>query len=244
MTDPHDPDGDEPITPEVVRPRGAAARKRRGGDPAGGEAADLGDLSGTDSASAGGAGPAGGRPGTMVRVGAMVLIALGLMQVIIGGQWTLDPDGARCTSARVAIDTANDDDEDFNDVELPDGVDGTDDLDCDDAIALAGAIPSDEDEEADGEFTEASTFRLQGAGILVIGIAQAVSAFLVLRTRSRLARNVALGAAAAGILLPVLGIISLLGLAFVVFGLAFSRDAKAIWGGGGFLRPRPRPEAG
>ena len=47
-----------------------------------------------------------------------------------------------------------------------------------------------------------------------------------------------------GILLPVLGIISLLALAFVVFALAFSRDAKALWGGGSFLRPRPRPAPG
>jgi hypothetical protein len=247
VTDQHDPDDvDGPITPEVVKGRGAAARKRRGGEPTDGDAADLGDLSGAgDARGPDDAAPAGtGRPGTMVRIGCMVLVALGLMQVFLGGQWALDPDAARCTSARLAIDTANDDDEDFNDVTVPDDVDEVEDLDCDQAIELAGAIPDEEDEEADGEFTGASTFLTQGIGIAVIGLAQAVSGLLVLRTRKRLFRNIALGAAAAGILLPVLGIVSLLALAFAVFGLAFSRDAKAIWGGGSFLRPRPRPEPG
>ena len=242
MTDQHEPDDvDGPITPEVVKGRGAAARKRRGGEPTEGEAADLGDLSGGADDGA----PADGRRlGTWVRGGAMVLIALGLMQLFLGAQWALDPDAARCTSARLAIDTANDDDEDFNDVTLPDDVDEVEDLDCDQAIELAGAIPDDEDEEADGEFTGASTFRTQGIGITVIGLAQAVFGGLVLRTRKRIFRNIALGTAAAGILLPVLGIISLLALAFVVFALAFSRDAKALWGGGSFLRPRPRPQPG
>jgi hypothetical protein len=177
----------------------------------------------------------------MVRVGAMLLVALGLMQLFLAAQWAFDPDAARCTSARLAIDVANDDDEDFNDVELPDDVDETGDLDCDQAIALAGAIPADEDDQPDGEFTSASTFRTQGIGIGVLGIAQGASGILVLRTRKRLFRNIALGTAAVGILVPVLGIISLLALAFVVFALAFSRDAKAIWGGGSFLRPRLSP---
>lgn len=249
MTDPHDPeDGDAPITPEVVKPRGAASRKRRSGEPGGapGDPADLGDLSGSgDGAAPAGAGAAeGGRPGTMVRLGAMILVALGLMQLFLGGQWALDPDAARCTSARLAIDAAADDDEEFNDVELPDGVDDVEDLECDQAIALASAIPDEEGEEPDGDFPGASQFRTQGIGIAVLGVAQGITGLLVLRTRKRLFRNIALGTAAAGIMLPVLGIVSLLALAFVVFALAFSRDAKAIWGGGGFLRPRPRAGAG
>jgi hypothetical protein len=246
VTDQHEPDDvDGPITPEVVKGRGAAARKRRGGEPTDGDAADLGDLSRSAGDGPDDGAPADGRRlGTWVRGGAMVLIALGLMQLFLGAQWALDPDAARCTSARLAIDTANDDDEDFNDVTLPDDVDEVEDLDCDQAIDLAGAIPDEEDEEADGEFTGASTFRTQGIGITVIGLAQAVFGGLVLRTRKRVFRNIALGTAAAGILLPVLGIISLLALAFVVFALAFSRDAKALWGGGSFLRPRPRPEPG
>ena len=242
MTDQHEPDGagdgDGPITPEVVRPRGAAGRKRKAGEPAdegrpGGPVDDLG----------GSAPSTGGRAGTMVRIAAMLLIALGLMQLFLAGQWVLDPEGARCTAARIAIDAANEDDEDFNDVALPDDVDEVGDLPCAEAIAAAGAIPDDEDDEPEGEFTAASTFRLQGLGIGVIGIAQGVAGFLVLRTQKRVARNVALGAAAAGILLPVLGVISLVALAFVVFALGFSKDAKAIWGGGSFMRPRPSREA-
>ena len=247
MTDQHDPDDvDGPITPEVVKGRGAAARKRRGGEPTDGDAADLGDLSGSRRREGARRRRAGGNrapgdhgPDRLHGAGGPRPHA-GVPRRPVGPR----PRRRGCTSARLAIDTANDDDEDFNDVSLPDDVDEVDDLDCDQAIELAGAIPDEEDEEADGEFTGASTFRTQGIGIAVIGLAQAVSGLLVLRTRKRLFRNIALGAAAAGILLPVLGIVSLLALAFAVFGLAFSRDAKAIWGGGSFLRPRPRPEPG
>lgn len=243
MTDQHD-DGasDEPITPEVVRPRGAAGRKRRGDetplppdehpDGAGGPLGATGDAVGP------------GRPGLMVRLGCMLLIALGLMQLFLSSQWALDPEGARCTQARFAIDAANDDDEDFNDVALPDDIDDVDDLPCDQAIVLAANIPDEEGEEPDGSFPSASQFRTQGIGITVLGLAQATTGLLVLRTRKRGFRIAALVTAALGIVLPVLGIISLAVLAFVVFALGFSRDAKAIWGGGGFLRPRPSPGAG
>lgn len=252
MSDQHDdPAGDEPITPEVVRPRGAAARKRRRGDgdaDAGAHAsAEAGADAGADEAGGDGDATRGApmaRQAPMVRLGAMILVALGIMQLVLTSQWVIDPEGARCRSARLVVERANDDDEDFNDVELPDGVDDVDDLECDQAIELAGNVPADEDDEPDGEFAEASQFRLQGIGIGVLGLAQAVTGFLVLRTGNRLARNVALGTAAVGILLPVLGIVSLLALAFVVFALAFSKDAKATWGSGGFLRPRPPASGG
>lgn len=251
MTDQHDPDGtgddadaaDGPITPEVVRPRGAAARKRRGADPAGGEPADLSDLDPTAGRATGAPAP-GGRPGTMVRFAAMALVAMGLMQLFIGAQWALSPDSIRCSFARLAIDDANDDDEDFNDVPLPDDAEDAGDVACDEAITLAGAIPADEDDEPDGEFDAESVFRTQGIGMIVVGLAQVPAGFLVLRTLKRVVRNIALGTAAAGMLLPALGILTLAAMAFVVFGLAFSRDAKAIWGGGTFLRPRPSSGAG
>lgn len=231
MTDkPTDDAGDDegPITPEVVRKgRGAAARKRKVGDPV-----PVPDAPTAD-------GPAGRATGTIFRMGCIMLVALGALELFVASQLVLDPDQARCSAARFRIDGANDDDEDFNDVDLPEGVDDVDDLPCGDAIELAGGIPADEDDEPDGTFPEASTFRTQGLFITGLGLAHGVAGFLTLRTRRRPFRTAALVSAALGILLPVLGLISLLLLAFVVFALAFSADAKAIFGSGpGFLRPR------
>jgi hypothetical protein len=243
MTTDDDTPGDEgPITPEVVR-RGASSRKRRVGQPDDGPAPD-------DSPS-----PVPGRPvrgqatGRMFRTACLLLIGIGVIEVFLGATRVTDPEAARCTSARFDIDAANDDDEDFNDVDLPEGVEDADDddLDCDEAVDLAAGIPDDEDEPADGEFPEASTFRTQGIVLAVLGLAHGLAAFFTLRTRSRAVRNFALVTAAAGIFLPILGIVSLLGMLFVVYGLAFSADAKVLFprpaGAPSLFRPRP-PAAG
>lgn len=234
MTD--QPTGDEgPIKPEVVR-RGAAARKRRPEPEAGDAEADATPTpTPTDR-------PVRVATGRVFRMGCVLLIAVGGLELFVASTFGLDPDEARCKAARLAIDEANDDDEEFNDVALPEGADDADDLNCSQAIDLAGQIPPEEDEEADGTFTEASAFRTQGLIFGALGIAHGVTGFLTLRTRRKAIRTAALIFAAIGILVPVLGIVSLLTLAFVVFALAFSTDAKAIFGGGsGFLRPRVPP---
>jgi hypothetical protein len=236
----NDTPGDEgPITPEVVR-RGASSRKRRPGQPGDGPAPD-------DSPA-----PSPGRPGRgqasgkVFRTACILLIGIGVIEVFLGATRVSDPDAARCTSARFDIDAAIDDDEDFNDVVLPEGVEDADDddLDCDEAIALAGDIPADEDEAADGEFAAASTFRTQGIVLTGLGLAHGLAAFFTLRTRHRTARNLALVTAAAGIFLPILGVVSLIGMLFVVYGLAFSADAKALFprnpDAPSLFRPRPR----
>jgi hypothetical protein len=79
--------------------------------------------------------------------------------------------------------------------------------------------------------------------LVVVGLAQVVTGMLLLRTLRRGHRTAALAAAAAGILLG-LGVLSLAAVAFVVFALVFSRDAKATWGAGSLMRPRPPAEAG
>jgi hypothetical protein len=230
-----DPGGDEgPIKPEVVRGRGAAARKRR---PAG-------DAPEPEHVPGPAAEPAGGGRYTIFRLGCMALTLLGVLELAIATPLVLDPDQARCTAARFRIDQAIDDDEDFNDVELPEGIDEADDVDCADAIDLAGQIPDEEDEEPEGTFPEPSAFRTQGLIVSALGIAHGFVGFLTLRTRSRAWRTAALGLAALGLLFPVLAIISMVLVAFVVYALAFSRDSKELFGGGGgFLRPRipPRP---
>lgn len=232
-TTPGDAAGDDgPITPEVVR-RGASSRKRRVGPGADGPAPIPPR------------GVRGQATGRIFRMGCIFLVGLGVMEVFIGATRAADPDAARCQAARFDIDAANDDDEDFNDVDLPEGIDDAedDDLECNEAISLAGDIPPEEDEAADGSFTAASTFRTQGLVLAGLGLAHALAAFFTLRTRARPVRNVALVTAAAGIFLPILGIISLAGMIFVVFALAFSADAKALFppdpSRPSLFRPRP-----
>ena len=177
-------------------------------------------------------------------MGCLLLTGLGVIELFFASQLVFDPDGARCTAARYEIEQANDDDESFNDVDLPEGIEDPGDIECDEAIALAGDIPDDEDEPADGTFTEASTFRTQGFLVTVLGLGHGLSGFFTLRTRKRRVRTVALVFIAFGLLLPVLGIITMIAFAFIIFALVFSADAKAIFGDvgrGGFLRPRVPP---
>lgn len=247
MTDKPTNDDEGPITPDSVQQprRGAAGRKRRsGGDTGdtGGADAGAGDLSDLSGA---GDPPARSRStGTMFRAGCLALIALGVLSLILAGRYVLDPESAQCTLARAAIEDANDDDEDFNDVTLPEGIDDVDDLDCAEAVELAGGIPAEEDEEADGEFVTESALRTQGLLVSGIGIGQAVFGFLTLRTQRKRMRTVALVFTALGILLPVLQLISVVLLAFVVFALVFSADAKAIFGQSSLFRPRPPRQSG
>lgn len=232
-------EGEGPIKPEVVR-RGAAARKRRMGV----EGAVPGDA---PAPVPGDARPGARRAtGTLFRIACMLLTVVGALELFLGAQLVMDPDDARCTAARFRIDDANEDDESFNDVDLPEGAADADELGCEQAIAAAGDIPDDEDEPADGEFAAASSFRTQGMVVGALGLAHGVSGFLTLRTRNRRWRTAALVFVAIGLFLPVLGIVSLVVMAFVVFALVFSNDAKAIFGQpGGLFRPRvPRnPDA-
>jgi hypothetical protein len=194
------------------------------------------------------AGPFGARraTGTIFRAGCLLLVALGVIQIVmIGFPYMFSSDSVRCTGARNTIEAANDDDDDFNDVSLPEGVDEVDDIPCDEAVELAANIPEEEDEEPSGEFISAGAIRNQGIAFTAVSLAMVATGIILLRTRDRRARIAALVLCALGILVPLLQLISLVGFAFVVFALAFSSDAKAIFGQGfGFFRPRPpRPAA-
>ncbi len=187
--------------------------------------------------------PSPGRPGRrstggMFRAGCLVLTAFGVLLLIQVGPAVLDPEAAQCEGARAAIDTANDDDEDFNDVELDDR--DVDDLECAEAVTLAGGIPADEDDEPDGEFVKASTIRTQSLILSALSIGLGVSGFLTLRTKARRARTFALVSC---VVLLLLGPIGLIAGMFAVYALVFSADARAIFGEprglGGMMRPRP-----
>jgi hypothetical protein len=251
VTDQPTDDDQGPITPEVVRPkRGAAGRKRKAtlGEPIPAASVDAdADADGDPATGTDGGTPPGTRrsTGTMFRAGCLLLVALGVLQLLtVGVPYTFSTDSVRCTGARGAIDAANDDDDDFNDVDLPEGVEDADDVPCDEAIELAGNIPEDEDDEPSGEFISEQFIRTQGIIILIVSVVAAATGVVLLRTRDRRVRIVAFVCCALGILFPLLGFAALLGYGFVVFAIGFSNDARTIFGQGtGFLRPRPRRPA-
>jgi len=254
MTDEQTPEDEGPVTPEVIdgggpARRGASARKRRLGGAAGGDGGPAPD----DEA------PRPGRPvraadGRTFRRGCTVLTAVGVLVLVNGVALAANPASVRCDSARRAIESAHDDDQDFNDV-LPEGTDTDeiDDLECDEAIGLAGQIPEDEDEEPSGDFVAESTIRNFGLLYTGVGIVLGVLGFMLLRKRTRTLRTVVLAVTVLTTLVvaPALTLAGLpIGLAmvvYVIYAVGFSADAKALFppdpNRPSLFRPRP-PQVG
>jgi hypothetical protein len=220
-----DPGDDEgPITPEVVGSRrGAAARKR----PRPGDAAATTEPVADER-------PAGR---SIFRIGCIALAALGLLLAIQGGIQAADPEATQCLNARGAL--LNDADDRLDDEELDERTDEIDDLDCDEVFTQAAEL---EDYEPPTD----NAVRTLGGITIAIGVVQVVSGLMTARSRSRGWRIAALAAAAPIVVLAFLtgNILLLLLSGFVVYALAFSRDAKSIFGSGpGFLRPSAPPPA-
>jgi hypothetical protein len=172
----------------------------------------------------------------IIRGACIVLLIIGLGSLLFSLQVVVNPTGARCALSRTWIDAVNDeqDKEEWNNVDTG-GKEGKD-LACPEAIRLADDIRiEEEDPSKTATMPGNSALRIQYTMSLLIGAAQAASAVGVLRTRSRRARNVALGASAAGLLLPagfivqILGIFSALIFVFVGYALAFSPASQALW---------------
>jgi len=192
---------------------------------------------------AGAARPAGASPrGRLVRIGCAVLGLIGLLALVLGAQTASDPAAAQCNQARFILE----DEEVVDDGEA-------DDIPCDDALdqaaelAAADGTAADEDEDEDvAEVQEEGTIRTIGFLFAGIGLVQVAGALMTARTGRKSARMVALVGAAIGIVFPVpvplLGPLgSMLLLAFAVYAVLFSSDARAVFGDPGgprFLRPR------
>ena len=158
------------------------------------------------------------RSTTVVRVGLALLATLGAITVYFGISTTADPERAICAQARAILE---DQDEDLD----------ADDVPCDDAIVRAQQV---EDETLNSE----SAVRTTGVIATIIGAVQFGSALVVMRTRNRTARTVALVTCALGIVFPVLGYVSMAVLLFVVYAIYFSAASRAVFGEPRFLRPR------
>jgi hypothetical protein len=189
----------------------------------------------TDDASTEAVGGAVGRPPTLIRAACLVLLLVGIGSVMFSLPVVVDPSSAQCHLARTWIDQANTDKKDWNNVDT--GGRKPKDLQCDEAIRLADGIRlKEKDPSKTATVPSESTLRTQNVLAMVMGLGQAVTGFLVMRTMNRTARNLALGFSGAGIILQVLGIISLGVFVFVAYALAFSTAAREVW-------PRaPRPE--
>ncbi len=165
-----------------------------------------------------------------------MLLIVGLGSALFSLVVVVDPAGARCGVSRTALGAVNDekDEKEWNNVDTG-GKEG-EDLPCPEAIRLADEIRIDEkDPSKTATVPGNSVLRIQYAISLVIGAAQAASAIGVLRSRSRRARNVALGASAAGLILPagfivqILGIFSALIFVFIGYALALSPASQELW---------------
>jgi hypothetical protein len=177
------------------------------------------------------------RPPPVIRTGCIVLAALGALSFVFAGTSLLDPPAVRCSIAKALIESANEDKKDFNNVDIGDRQ--PDDLKCDEAIALATQIPKDREGKKRTSLPSESAIRTRASLAATVGLGQAVSGMLTLRTLDRRARTAALAFAAFGILFAALGILSAAALVFVVYALAFSTASRSIWPTG---RAQPPPD--
>lgn len=171
------------------------------------------------------AGP--GQVPPIIRAGCYALTALGLMSLLLSLPSLFDAGGVRCTIARSIIEDANGDDAEFNDVDT--GGEEPGDLSCDRAEPLAEAIPLEEGEPETHSVPSEGAIRARGGLSLVVSSGQAAAGLFTLRTLARGARTAALVFAAAGIVVPVLGLVTVAVLVFVVYALAFGQASREVW---------------
>lgn len=168
----------------------------------------------------------------------LLLALMGLLLATLAFSYVSDPDDVRCRAASTLVERANDNDETWDDVDL-DGA-TVDDLSCDEAVALAEQIPTEEDSDDTVTIPGASEVRSQGYVLAVIALVQVGGAIGTVWSGRRAARTVAVVGASLGILVQLFGAVSLIATAFILYALLFSRAARALWGRG---RP-PRATGG
>jgi hypothetical protein len=182
----------------------------------------------TDDASSGTVGGSVGRPPAVIRGACLLLMVVGLASVTFSLPVVVDPAAARCHLSRTWIDQANTDEKVWNNVDI--GGRKPKDLPCDEALRVADGIRvKEKDESKTATVPSDSALRIQNVMAVIMGGGQAVAGFFVLRRLNRQARSLALGFSGAGIILQVLGVISLAVFAFVVYALAFSPPSREIW---------------
>ena len=164
----------------------------------------------------------------IIRAGCITLMLLGVVSLLLAFPAIVNPAGVRCSLSRAVIEEANDDGEDFNDVET--GGREAEDLECDEAIPLAEEVRRDEKSDRTVSIPSSGLIRNRGAMSAIVALGQIVSGFFTI-TLQRKWRTAALIFTALGVVVPVLGLLTVAVLGFVVYALGFSSASRAIWPG-------------
>jgi hypothetical protein len=168
-----------------------------------------------------------GRPPAIIRIACLLLVVVGFLSVMFTAPAVLDAAGGRCQLARVWLDDANTDKKPWNNVDTG-GRKGKD-IPCPDAIRLAGQIRLKEKGTRTASVPGETALRIQSALTVVMGLGQAISGTMVLRRLSRPARTAAIAFSALGIVLRILGVLSVGLFALVVYAFLFSPAGREIW---------------
>jgi hypothetical protein len=168
-----------------------------------------------------------GRPPTIIRAACILLLVTGFGSVMFSLPAVVDTASARCHLARTWLDDANTDKKTWNDVDT--GGQKAKDLACADAIRLAGQIRLKEKGTTTASVPGETALRIQAVLSVVMSLGQAISGSLVLRSLSRPARSAAIAFSAVGILLRILGVLSVGVFVLVVYAFLFSPVSKQIW---------------
>jgi hypothetical protein len=171
--------------------------------------------------------PPSPRTAPVVRAGLLALMLLGVVSALLSLPSLVSTDSVRCSIAEQMVEDANDDDDDWNDVDIGEG--DVEDLSCPDTIAAAERILVREDGDDYEKVPSDGAILFRGITALIVGIGQAATGLATLRSGRREIRNVALTFAALGLIFAVLGIISLVILTFAFYAIGFSAAAQAIW---------------
>jgi len=172
---------------------------------------------------------------TIIRGACILLMITGFVSVMFSLPVMLNAGSARCRLSRTFIDQANNDKKDWNNVDT--GGQKAKDVPCDDAVRLAKEIPRNEKGTRKIPIPSESALATQNTIAAVMGGGSAVAGFYLIRSLSRWSRNAAIGFSGAGLILQVLGILSLGTFVFVAYALAFSPASREIW-------PREGPARG
>jgi hypothetical protein len=163
----------------------------------------------------------------LIRVTCSLLMVVGFVSTALSFPAVVDPAGSRCHLSRTWLDDANTDKKAWNNVDT--GGQKAKDLPCADAIRLAGDIRLKEKSTTTASVPGETALRIQAMIAVAMGLGQAISGSFVLRRLSRPARTAAIAFSAVGIVLRILGIVSLGVFALVVYAFVFSPAAKEIW---------------
>jgi hypothetical protein len=170
----------------------------------------------------------------VIRGACILLMITGAASVMFSVPVILDSAGARCQLSRSYIDQANKDKKDWNNVDT--GGQKARAVPCADAVRLAQQIPRNEKGTKKIPVPSESGLSTQNFVAAVMGVGQAVAGFFLIRSLGRMARNAAIGFSGVGLILQVLGILSLGVFVFVAYALAFSPASREVWPREGPLR--------